>query len=50
MQAIKKNVLKNIEYGACDSEALCNMLGNNLIDNTLYTFSNYKELAQNITK
>lgn len=50
MQAIKKNTLKSVEYGTCDSEILCDMLGNNLIDNTLYTFSNYKEIANSITK
>ena len=50
MVAMTNYINKNIELLMCDSESICDMLGNCYLDNSLDLFANYKGLLQSITK
>lgn len=50
MQAIRNYLEKNLEYQICDSEALCDTIGNCLRDNSIDYFTNYKNIISSITK
>ncbi len=50
MVAIKNYINKNLEFAMCDSESICDFLGDSLRDNSIDYFTNYKEIASSITK
>ena len=50
MMALMSYMNKDIELMMCDSENICNMLGECYLDNSLDLFANYKGLLQSITK
>ena len=50
MTAIINNLNKNLEFMMCDSEAICDTLGDCLRDGSIDYFANFKELAASITK
>lgn len=50
MTAIINNLYKNLEFMMCDSESICDTLGDCLRDGSIDYFSNFKELANSVTK
>ena len=50
MTAIKNSLNKNLEFAMCDSESICDVLGDSLRDNSLDYFTNYREILSSITK
>ena len=50
MTAIRNYLNKSLEYMMCDSEAVCDTLGDCLRDNSLDFFINFREIMQSITK
>lgn len=50
MTAIKNYLNKNLEYMMCDSEMICDMLGDCMRDNSLDLYTNFREIMQSITK
>lgn len=49
MKAIQNSIKKDIEYIMADSEDACELLGVALRNNSIDTFSNYLQIASNIT-
>ncbi len=50
MQAMINFAKKDAEYMMSDSEAICDMLGSCFLDNSMDLVSDYKQIAQSITK
>lgn len=50
MIAIKNNLDKNYEFMMCDSESICDTLGDCLRDGSIDFYTNFKQIASNITK
>ena len=50
LKSIHNFIQKDIEIKLCDSENVCDLLGKCLLDDSIDVFTNYKQLAQTITK
>ncbi len=50
MQALKNYMLKHYEYTMTDSTSLCDILAQNMMSGSFDTFSDYKAIADSITK
>lgn len=50
MTILKNCVNKNYALSTCDSESVCETMGTCLMDNSLDLFTNYKDIANSITK
>lgn len=47
---LKTNAEKSMQFSECECEDLCNIIGKGLMNGTLNSFSNYKEILQSITR
>ncbi|MBR2068298.1 MAG: insulinase family protein [Candidatus Gastranaerophilales bacterium] len=50
MKSIHNYINKGLVYLMCDSEDICDMLGGCMLDNSMDLFTNYKAIANSITK